>query len=409
LDINILIKDVVLRLKLMRRNDGRHIDYNNYVDSLSIFFDLLAQEVSFYSSAVSFKNLYDSVAEIYRRLSYGHLPKKTFSRLSIIVKGYNISDALTKALISCEESKDKYYKDVESSTIESNNRDYNEEVVLLQKKIITLDKKINRILNGSGFSEVHADLTKQASAIFASLQQEVSNLQANTQVHITKQIENIRAEILSSKTNLESLVGDLESYKRIVNRKSEEEIAKYYAEKAISEKKSYWLTTTVSILIIFISLSVAWSGLHDYYETYVIQTSSLKVEVLKNTAEYAKIYLIFRLLFSFLLFLTVVYTSRIAYRAYVHWRHSEGMKLKLSSLRPFINQLTPEDRRQIYKDLIPDYFNKDAGMVDEANEKFKDIPTNISAVAMKAIEQIGSGGGSSEGKKGKKDSDQSDK
>ncbi len=103
-----------------------------------------------------------------------------------------------------------------------------------------------------------------------------------------------------------------------------------------------------------------------------------------------------RLIFSILLFLTVIYTSRIAIRAYSHWRHSENMHLKLASLRPFINQLQEEERNQIYKELVPDYFGKDAGLVDTANEKFKDLPANVSAVAIKAIEQIS--GGSSSGK-----------
>jgi hypothetical protein len=84
-------------------------------------------------------------------------------------------------------------------------------------------------------------------------------------------------------------------------------------------------------------------------------------------------------------------------------RHSENMMLKLATLRPFINQLDEEDRNQIHKDLVPDYFGKDAGMVDSTNEKFKDLPANVSAVAMKAIEQIsGSGSNSSTEKNGKK-------
>ncbi|MFW2014659.1 hypothetical protein [Acinetobacter bereziniae] len=66
------------------------------------------------------------------------------------------------------------------------------------------------------------------------------------------------------------------------------------------------------------------------------------------------------------------------------------MMLKLATLRPFINQLNETERNQIHKDLVPDYFGKDAGMVDSMNEKFKDIPSNVSAIAIKAIEQISS-------------------
>ncbi|MDC5410794.1 hypothetical protein OHW74_02070, partial [Acinetobacter baumannii] len=89
----------------------------------------------------------------------------------------------------------------------------------------------------------------------------------------------------------------------------------------------------------------------------------------------------------------LIYTSRIAYRSYSHWRHSEHMHLKLAPLRPFINHLKEKERSKIHKDLIPDYFGKDAGVIDNStSEKFNDLPANISAIAIKAIEQISLGG-----------------
>ncbi|MDC5092467.1 hypothetical protein NRA13_08075, partial [Acinetobacter baumannii] len=82
-----------------------------------------------------------------------------------------------------------------------------------------------------------------------------------------------------------------------------------------------------------------------------------------------------------------------AYRSYIHWRHCEKKPLKVASLRPFINHLNEEERRKIHKDLIPDYFGKDAGVIDNStSEKFNDLPANISAIAIKAIEQISLGG-----------------
>ena len=78
------------------------------------------------------------------------------------------------------------------------------------------------------------------------------------------------------------------------------------------------------------------------------------------------------------------------------------MHLKLSSLEPFITELPKEVRHEIHRELIPDYFGKDAGLVEITNEKFKDLPANVSAVAMKAIEQISvSGSNSSTERNGK--------
>ncbi|MDC4908985.1 hypothetical protein NQ998_18315 [Acinetobacter baumannii] len=48
-----------------------------------------------------------------------------------------------------------------------------------------------------------------------------------------------------------------------------------------------------------------------------------------------------------------------------------------------------DDITQIRKNLIPDFFGKDAGNIDSNNESFKDLPSNVSALAAKAIEQVG--------------------
>lgn len=211
------------------------------------------------------------------------------------------------------------------------------------------------------------------------------------------------------KTNLEemdNLYGDINSYKSIVSKETENEISKYYSAKAKDEKRTYWWATIISVVIIIFAIVAAWKGLDNYYQNYVSVTLCQKAKEYKGCIDqlfavreasksYALSYLIMRLIFSLLLFLTVIYTSRIAIRAYNHWRHSENMHLKLASLRPFINQLSTDDRDQIHKDLVPDYFGKDAGLVDNLGEKFKDLPANVSAVAMKALEQISSNGNSS--------------
>ncbi|MDC4505777.1 hypothetical protein NQ775_18290, partial [Acinetobacter baumannii] len=171
--------------------------------------------------------------------------------------------------------------------------------------------------------------------------------------------------------------------------------------------------TIATFIIIILSICLALNGLNEYKRKTDVPVTTLiekykdqpvdKIEKIYSAAQTnALIYLVLRLIFSVLLFSSIIYTSRVAYRAYVHMRHSENMMLKLATLRPFINQLDEEDRNQIHKDLVPDYFGKDAGMVDSTNEKFKDLPANVSAVAMKAIEQI-SGGSSSNEVKGKKD------
>lgn len=278
----------------------------------------------------------------------------------------------------------------------------NESLPINEKQLKETTEKA--IKESSDYLEQLYEITnKKTSDILAKLQQEISDLQASTKQNIGEKIEQIKTDLANSETELTGLVGDLEKYQRLINYKSEEEVTKHYSEKATSEMRTYWVATIISILIIMGSLYLAWSGLDGYYKIYVAETNLEKLKALAQTAEYAKIYLAFRLVLSFLLFSTVIYTSRIAYRAYIHWRHSESMMLKLSSLRPFINQLELDDRKQIHKDLVPDYFGKDAGMIDVAGEKFKDFPTNVSAVVMKAMDHANGALGNSKKDESAKD------
>ncbi|MDC4977308.1 hypothetical protein OHW14_17830, partial [Acinetobacter baumannii] len=188
---------------------------------------------------------------------------------------------------------------------------------------------------------------------------------------------------------------EINSSKELLAEKTENDFSGFYIKKAREEKTLYYVMTVISLLIIFISLRLAWLSLKKYYKNYVDpfglkQTlAGLSVNQIEWAHKTAFLYLSLRLIISILLFLTVIYTGRIAYRSYLHWRHSENTHLKLSSLRPFISDLPREDKIQIRKNLIPDFFGKEAGNIDCNNESFKDLPNNVSALAAKAIEQVG--------------------
>lgn len=297
----------------------------------------------------------------------------------------------------------------------------------ISEKIIILEDKINNLVNqGILNSEIFerrvsdflihqkVDYDERARKTMEDFRDNVGNYEIEIKQNMIAKINDLKVDYNHNKNELATLLGDLELYKSMIFQKTENEISKHYSTKATEEKITYWSATLVSILIIMGSIGLAWYGLDAYYRNYVSVSQCLeirdykdcieKLELIRNASkDYAFYYLIMRLIFSILLFLTVIYTSRIAIRAYSHWRHSENMHLKLASLRPFISRLGPDEQSQIHKDLVPDYFGKDAGIVDGQNEKFKDLPANVSAVAMKAIEQIGGAGRSSEGKNDKKE------
>lgn len=290
----------------------------------------------------------------------------------------------------------------------------------IKNDFLNLQNKYNELLEDNKkhvsefFESESSDFNSAANSLMSDFQDFIKEIKRKYEIEAKVDIEKLGQDVQSSSEELSGLFGDINSYKSLISIETENEISKYYSSKAKAEKRTYWGATIISVSIILAAIVSAWCGLNSYFESYVSVeqcTSSTnykecieRLEVIRKVSQnYAFYYLIMRLIFSFLLFLTVIYTSRIAIRAYTHWRHSENMHLKLASLRPFINQLSPEERAQIHKDLVPDYFGKDAGMVDGVNEKFKDLPANVSAIAMKAIEQIGSGGGNSEGKNDKKE------
>ncbi len=281
-------------------------------------------------------------------------------------------------------------------------------------------KKLTNLFNGLeerykiNYENESSEFKVKIDELVQRFSDELSVIRATFKLNIEDQANILKNKIETVDGDFKNTVKDFETLKKFINAKGEVEVTNHYRKKARTEWWTYWIVTILTCVIIGYSIHSALKGLDEYklktntsIETMLVKYKDQpaeKIEKINDAVQRSALtYLILRLVFSLLLFSTIIYTSRIAYRAYIHMRHSENMMLKLATLRPFINQLDEAERNQIHKDLVPDYFGKDAGMVDGVNEKFKDLPANVSAVAMKAIEQIGSGGGSSEGKNDKKE------
>lgn len=232
---------------------------------------------------------------------------------------------------------------------------------------------------------------------------------------VKKDLDELSLKIEANLDEMKQLGWDINSYKSIASEQTQNEISKHYSLKARSEKRTYWYATSATITLILLSLGLVGWALYDYYTNYIsisncvgkedINTCLANLRAVRDaTQSFGLTFFIMRFAFSLLLFLTVIYTSRIAIRAYNHWRHSENMHLKLASLNPFIGNLDKDKRDEIHIGLVPDYFGKDSGVVEIQNDGLKDIPTNIANVAIKALEQAGGtfGGKSNTEKNGKK-------
>lgn len=309
---------------------------------------------------------------------------------------------------------------LEYNLINNRKMDVYDSVVVLENQVkrlsLRLEEQEKNLKNDAkeSLNPIIGNLVKNTNDISDKFKNELLQIQAVSISNLKEQVGKLEKDINDTNNDFKASYKDYDALKKMINLKGELQVTDHYKNRAFWERITYWFMTTGTFAIIILSICLALKGLDEYKNQTSVPVSELiekykdqpvdKIEKLYSAAQnHALIYLILRLLFSVLLFSSIIYTSRVAYRAYIHMRHSENMMLKLATLRPFINQLDEAERNQIHKDLVPDYFGKDAGMVDGVNEKFKDLPANVSAVAMKAIEQIGSSGGSSEGKNDKKE------
>lgn len=294
------------------------------------------------------------------------------------------------------------------------------QILILEDRINSLIKNFKELNSNfekqkdSNFDEQKRLFEERANEALIIYQNSLNELKNQYQDVLVPQVSDLKSKLLNNKTELDSLLGDVKLYQDKMTNKAVAEMSAHYFYKSKFERNSYFAITLLSAFIIIFSVISAYIGVNSYYNEYVSTKScdssesrTIKVngtqkvmsfeECMKDlsvkreaTQKYAFNYLIFRLSFSLLLFLAVIYASRIAMRAYNHWRQSENMYLKLNTLSPFIGSLDKSVRNDVHLSLVPDYFGKDAGMVENSKDNVKDLPTNISNIAIKAIEQAGS-------------------
>lgn len=302
------------------------------------------------------------------------------------------------------------------------NDEFNNKLVVLEDRLNTLSNSFT-ILNddykknkNENFDRQKILFKERADEAFFSYQASLNDLKKQYQAELEPEVEELKTKLVNNRFELDALLSDVELYQDKMTNKAVSEMSAHYYEKSKFERNSYFAVTIASAIIIIFSVISAYVGVNNYYKQYVGTESCDKTEVVETqemvlppvkeksyeecmkdltvkrelTQKYAFNYLIFRLSFSVLLFLAVIYASRIAMRAYNHWRQSENMYLKLNTLSPFIGSLDKSVRNDVHLSLVPDYFGKDAGIVEGSKDAVKDIPTNISNIAIKAIEQAGS-------------------
>ncbi|MGO5564537.1 hypothetical protein PGK21_002730 [Acinetobacter baumannii] len=367
-------------------------EHENAVENLNVNLRNIQIGIEIKTDYVVFASLLDALLsyfnEVFITLSFYRLltdPNSEGERALTSVVNKVINNWTDKGKANRLREKESYKKRFSELEIQLHN---------LEEKIEKF--KSNQTQNIEKFlNDARKKISEEVSDTSKSYQLKIDNFFNTIDQDVIDKVGELRGKLNTTETELSNLGVGVKAYNSIVSEKVENEFAKYYLIKAKEEKKIYYGITITSICLLVGSIVLAWFSLTKYYNNYVDpkglkntikDLNPMEVEWVQQAAF---LYLSLRLVISILIFLSVIYTGRIAYRAYLHWRHSENTHLKLASLRPFINDLSLEDIAQIRKDLIPDFFGKDAGNIDGSNESFKDLPTNVSALAAKAIEQIG--------------------
>ncbi|MDC5286599.1 hypothetical protein OHW86_05665 [Acinetobacter baumannii] len=373
-------------------------DKINYrVDEYNHILNNILQEYSS-SPHIFIVSVLTATVDFFNRIKFKNTPfEHVFVNQSIdtsFIENINILNGMKDNI---KESDFKSIEDV--SRFFNKYNEVDERLNNISNKYITLENDF-KIRMDSFFASKGSEFDKNINNILLSFNKQLVEVQSPFENEIKTKISDLNSKYEESQSELITLLGNLKSYKNILSDKTQDEISKHYFLKAQSEKRMYWVTTITSILLILTSLSSVGWALYDYYHDYISITTCVgktnvdvclnNLKVLREASQsFGLTFFIMRFVFSLLLFLTVIYTSRIAIRAYNHWRHSENMHLKLVSLNPFIGNLDKDKRDEIHIGLVPDYFGKDAGVIEFQKDGFKDIPTNVANVAIKALEQAG--------------------
>jgi len=405
------LKTIILKIESFLESKVGHDLRDERVQSLKDLFDNFSSSANIENNHIEVQNVkfglrvfiwnfYRLINDIFSATYYFDIEEREVSSDeidSIVVSLYNLNETFGMGFVKEDNISDKKL--------------YERVVVLeVELKKLTKEADINSTLirkTVDGFVLKQEDyFNSQLNSLLDSLRSSLSSINDKYENEIKGKVETLDALVSKTDQEFKNTFNDYNQLKGLVNIKGEMLITDHYKKRAFWERITYWAMTVATFIIIILSICLALNGLNEYKGKTDVPVTTLiekykdqpieKIDKIYSAAQTnALIYLVLRLIFSVLLFSSIIYTSRVAYRAYVHMRHSENMMLKLATLRPFINQLKEDERNQIHKDLVPDYFGKDAGMVDSTSEKFKDLPANVSAVAMKAIEQISGNSNSS--------------
>ncbi|MDY6451592.1 hypothetical protein [Acinetobacter faecalis] len=254
---------------------------------------------------------------------------------------------------------DRYFKKIEEK-LKNIDVDYDE-------SLKNIDKMNNTYMQlSSNVSNIYNDINV--------LNENLVQVKKNTDEFINSSILNFEAELISfkdqmlisMKSHLDDLELDKESsqikissyidgigktsrkFNEFISDETSIKLTDNFKAKASTEKKWYYVFNATSAIIIGVAIWMSYSSLTEFAKNHAEDFTQLDLY-----------YLAIRLLFSFLIFATVAFTNKLANKHYYHWKKNESTYLKLTALKSFIADMSPEKQQEIHEKLIDVYFGKE--------------------------------------------------
>lgn len=158
----------------------------------------------------------------------------------------------------------------------------------------------------------------------------------------------VRENTMNMDADIENISNTSRSFKEFISEETSIKLTNNFKEKSENEKKWYYGFNGASVIIIIIAIVMSYTSLTNFADNHA-----------KNFTQLDLYYLAIRLLFSFLIFLTITFTTKLANKHYFHWKKNESTYLKLTALKSFIADMSPEKQQEIHEKLIDVYFGKE--------------------------------------------------
>lgn len=239
------------------------------------------------------------------------------------------------------------------------------------KKFEILSKNLGDLENGylrssSGISNVYeqinqlnqkiSDLNSNVLSAKSKYESDLSTIIYNVKDKFVNDavevVERLSSEIdevnLIMNNEIDNIKKTTKNFNEFISDETSIKLTNNFKEKSESEKKWYYGFNIVSGIAIIFAICMSYFSLSDFADNHA-----------KNFTQLDLYYLGIRLLFSFLIFSTVAFTNKLANKHYFHWKKNESTYLKLTALKSFIADMSPEKQQEIHEKLIDVYFGKE--------------------------------------------------